>query len=339
MHTTIKQTIILAALLIGVATTTQAADWNLPITVASGVTRTGVVIGMSDKATSGYDNGYDAQNPFTDELISAYFSHPEWNLIKSGKPVSSFYRDVRGAIPQNYILTVKTTLTPLTLSWGSNIIPATLNATISDGSTTADMQKATSFTYSPSGQTTTLTISVTNGDSTPPAVPSNLNFKIKDSSIYLSWDANTEPDLKGYRLHFFGTNGDLQRTLDLKQATNYNMLNVEADVPYSIGVSAYDTTGNESDRSSIISAVRITPPPAPEPEPTPTPTPTPAPVAADGDINGDGLISIVDAIKVLRMALRLDPATAEAASHGDMDGDKSLTIRDALIVLRKSIGL
>ena len=327
MHTTIKRTIILAALLIGTAATTQAADWNLPLTVASGVTRTGVVIGISDKATNGYDNGYDAQNPFTDELISAYFSHPEWNLIKSGKAVSSFYRDVRGATPQNYILTVKTTLTPLTISWGSNIIPATLHATISDGSTTADMQKTTSFTYSPSGQTTNLTISITNGDSTPPTVPSNLKFAVKDSSIYLSWDANSEPDLKGYRLHFFGTNGDLQRTLDLKQATNYNMLNVVADVPYSIGVSAYDTTGNESDRSSIISAVRATPPP------------TPTTVAADGDINGDGLVSIVDAIKVLRMALRLDPATAEAATHGDMDGDMSLTIRDALIVLRKSIGL
>lgn len=324
MNKYITQTIILAALLTGFAGT-SFAEWNLPLTVASGVTRTGVVMGISDKATNGYDTGLDAQNPFTDELLNAYFSHPEWNLVKSGKPVSSFYRDVRGIIPQDFILTIKTTLTPVNISWALNILPATVNAIISDGSTTADMQKTTSFSYNPTGEITTLTIRITPGDSTAPAIPGNLGFVVKGSSIYLSWDANTEPDLSGYRLHFFDQRGELLRTLDLKKATNYNMLNVEADVSYSIGVSAYDITANESECSSIISAVRA--------------TPTPPVLQADGDVNGDGFVTIIDAIKILRMALKLEPITDLSMSHGDMDGDKKLIIRDALIVLRKAIGM
>ena len=88
MHTTIKRTIILAALLIGAATTTQAADWNLPITVASGGARTGVVIGISDKATNGYDNGYDAQNRQTSVTTDLT---PADNAIADGKTFVTTY--------------------------------------------------------------------------------------------------------------------------------------------------------------------------------------------------------------------------------------------------------
>lgn len=314
MKTTISRTIICAALLIATAATARAADWNLPVTIASGATRTGVVIGLSGSATNGYDAGLDAQNPFTDELISAYFSHPEWNLVKSGKPVSSFYRDVRGAIPQSFVLTVKTALMPLTISWEDHIIPATLGATISDGSISADMHKVTSFTYNPAGQTTTLTISITNGDITPPAAPVNLGFTAKDSAIYLFWDANAEADLGGYRLHFAGANGEPERTLDLKKATNYNMLNVKADIPYTIGVSAYDTTGNNSEQSAFITAMLVSPVPIIKPT---------------GDYNGDGMVNKTDVQQMLRF-VRTSPenVSAELLARVDMDGDGKLTSND-----------
>jgi len=241
------------------AGTATAADWNLPLTVSSGTTRTGAVFGIASQATNGYDTGLDSQNPFTDELLNAYFSHPEWNLVKSGKPVSSFYRDVRGTIPQDFLLTVKTTLTPVTVSWDKNIIPATTSASISDGYKTVDMQKSTSFSYSPTSGISTLTIKVAPGDSTPPAVPSGLDFKATDSTINLYWTPNTEADLAGYRLYFYDNQGTVSRKLDLKSASNYNLLNVPADTTYTVAVSAYDSTGNESQKSGTIAAVRRLP--------------------------------------------------------------------------------
>ena len=114
--------------------------------------------------------------------------------------------------------------------------------------------------------------------------------------------------------------GDLLRTLDLKKVTNYNMMNVDADVPYSMAVSAYDTTGNESDSSIIITAIVST-----------------SSLTADGDMDGDGLVTIVDAVKLLRIALGLNPAEPNSMILGDMDKDGKLTIQDAVIVIRKVV--
>jgi hypothetical protein len=60
---------------------------------------------------------------------------------------------------------------------------------------------------------------------------------------------------------------------------------------------------------------------------------------ADGDMIGNGKISAVDALLVLRMAVQLDPVTAYGLAHGDMNGDGKITAVDALLVLRKAVGL
>ena len=56
-------------------------------------------------------------------------------------------------------------------------------------------------------------------------------------------------------------------------------------------------------------------------------------------MNGDGKVTVVDALLVLRMAVQLDPVTSYGLAHGDMDGDGKLTAADALLVLRKAVGL
>ena len=56
-----------------------------------------------------------------------------------------------------------------------------------------------------------------------------------------------------------------------------------------------------------------------------------------GDVNGDGGITIVDALLVARKAVGL--SSDIEASAADVNCDGSITIVDALLIARKSVGL
>ena len=59
-----------------------------------------------------------------------------------------------------------------------------------------------------------------------------------------------------------------------------------------------------------------------------------APPQLKGDIDGDGEITVGDALMALRVAAKLMPATSALLSVGDADGDGGITVGDALIILR-----
>ena len=313
------------ATLLTAAAYSHAADWNLPITITSGTSRTGAVLGIHSNATNSFDAGLDTPTPFSEETLCAYFNHPEWNITTAGTPLTTFHRDIRGTLPQTFSLSIKSAVTPTTITWNNTTIPTTVKANLTTNGQTINMTTTGTYTFTPASQLTIAEIEITAGDSTPPSPPTNLQYNIKGTSIYLSWDTNTESDLQGYKLHLLDSSGNTTRSVDLKKVTNYNLMNVINDQPYNLAVSAYDTTGNESTKSTIITAIKVTPPTTP--------------AGADGDIDKDGSITITDAIKVLRMALNLDITTADAITHGDMDSDGKLTVRDALQIIRKSVGL
>ncbi|MBO4934903.1 MAG: hypothetical protein J5441_07050, partial [Clostridia bacterium] len=50
--------------------------------------------------------------------------------------------------------------------------------------------------------------------------------------------------------------------------------------------------------------------------------------------DGDGEITVNDALKALRIAARLAESTPEALEIGDTDGDGDITVNDALKILR-----
>lgn len=56
--------------------------------------------------------------------------------------------------------------------------------------------------------------------------------------------------------------------------------------------------------------------------------------ALKGDFDGDGKITVADALYALRIAAKLVPETLEAIAVGDTDGDGRLTVSDALAILR-----
>ncbi|MBR5941722.1 MAG: dockerin type I repeat-containing protein, partial [Clostridia bacterium] len=53
-----------------------------------------------------------------------------------------------------------------------------------------------------------------------------------------------------------------------------------------------------------------------------------------GDMDGDGEITVADALKALRIAAKLVEPTAEDLALGDTDGDGEITVADALKILR-----
>ena len=53
-----------------------------------------------------------------------------------------------------------------------------------------------------------------------------------------------------------------------------------------------------------------------------------------GDLDGDGEITVSDALRALRIAARLAEATPELLAIGDADGDGVITVADALAILR-----
>ncbi|MBQ2191046.1 MAG: hypothetical protein II409_01395 [Clostridia bacterium] len=63
------------------------------------------------------------------------------------------------------------------------------------------------------------------------------------------------------------------------------------------------------------------------------------PAEADGDLDGDGEVTISDALMAMRIAMGLLDGTDEYAAHGDIDGDGEITISDALVIMRTAMGL
>ena len=58
-----------------------------------------------------------------------------------------------------------------------------------------------------------------------------------------------------------------------------------------------------------------------------------------GDVDGNGSVSVADAITTLRLAMQLSDGSGLNTGNADMDGNGSITIADAIMILRTAMGL
>lgn len=92
-------------------------------------------------------------------------------------------------------------------------------------------------------------------DTTPPAPPTGLTItNITDTAANVSWSANSEPDLAAYKVYLDG--GYLTTTT----STSYYISGLAAASAHTIGVSAYDSSGNESAQTTMTFTTAAAPP-------------------------------------------------------------------------------
>jgi hypothetical protein len=73
------------------------------------------------------------------------------------------------------------------------------------------------------------------------------------AAVNVSWNANTESDLAGYIIYYGTQSGNYAAAVDAGKVTSYRFNDVPTGRTYYVAVSAYDTSGNESDLSSEAS--------------------------------------------------------------------------------------
>lgn len=76
-----------------------------------------------------------------------------------------------------------------------------------------------------------------------------------EGSLFISWDANTEPDLAGYKIYYGTASSQYDNSVDIGNVTEYRAFDLVVEQRYYFVVTAYDQAGNESDYSEEVSEI------------------------------------------------------------------------------------
>jgi fibronectin type 3 domain-containing protein len=95
-------------------------------------------------------------------------------------------------------------------------------------------------------------VTITPKDEFAPAAPAGLTALAGINSVEISWDRNTEEDLKGYKIYRALEAGPLEVIAPLIEEPAYSDKTVMPGKKYRYAVSAIDQTGNESEKSAPV---------------------------------------------------------------------------------------
>jgi hypothetical protein len=95
------------------------------------------------------------------------------------------------------------------------------------------------------------------------------------ATLDLTWNQNSEGDLKGYKVYYRAPAGAYGDPKDVGNITKYTLLGLESQKNYFVAITAYDTSGNESNKSEEISGVAQLSPNTSTTTPITTSTPGP----------------------------------------------------------------
>jgi hypothetical protein len=95
------------------------------------------------------------------------------------------------------------------------------------------------------------------------------------ADVHLAWNANTESDLAGYKIHYGTSSTNLTSSVNAGNVTNYTVTGLSLGTTYFFAATAYDASGTESGFSNIVSTTAGT-------------------SSAGCDVNGDGSVNALD---------------------------------------------
>jgi PA14 domain/K319L-like, PKD domain len=78
-----------------------------------------------------------------------------------------------------------------------------------------------------------------------------------EASVRLAWEANTEPDIAGYRLSYGTTSGQYATTIDVGNVTTFDFFEPNTSVKYFLAVRAYNAAGLSGPYSNEISTTPV----------------------------------------------------------------------------------
>ena len=79
-----------------------------------------------------------------------------------------------------------------------------------------------------------------------------LAFPLFANTVTVSWTANTESDLSGYKIYYGTSSGSYDDALDVGNKTSFSINNLVVGTTYFFAVTAYDFSGNESGFSKEV---------------------------------------------------------------------------------------
>jgi hypothetical protein len=74
-----------------------------------------------------------------------------------------------------------------------------------------------------------------------------------EGAMSLAWDANTDPDLMGYKLYYGTASGVYDHSVDVSNVTTYTLTGLTKGRTYYFVATAYDMSHNESGYSNEVS--------------------------------------------------------------------------------------
>ncbi len=141
-----------------------------------------------------------------------------------------------------------------TLTWTAADNAAWLSLSPASGTNTGSVAATANLTGLAAGTYSgAITVSATGATSKTLPVSFTVNPPTTAGSASLTWTANTESDLAGYRVYVGTQSGVYAAPITVGKVTAYQLNNLAKNTTYFISITAVDTAGNESLHSAEVS--------------------------------------------------------------------------------------
>ena len=174
-------------------------------------------------------------------------------------PTSLSFSGVAGGPPPLAKPITLTNPTGGTLTWTFAETAAWLGLNITSGTTTTEVDSI-SASVSTTGMaagtySTAITVSASGSANSPQTIPVVLTLTppTTNGTATLTWDANAETDLAGYNIYMGTQPGMYGAPISAGNTTSYTVGNLTGGRTYYFSLTAVDSAGNESQRSSEVS--------------------------------------------------------------------------------------